>query len=271
MAREPLVAGQFYPSDAEELKKQVSSFLEKQNKFSDAPAKALIAPHAGYTYSGRCAASAYKQLGENAVFLILGVNHSGIGKTSLSLKDFKTPLGTAKNEIILTRKLKELGIEVNEEAQDAEHSIEVQLPFLQVLFDKIEFVPLIVGSDYKKYISGIARVLQGYSKKVCIIASSDMTHYGLNYYYLPFTEKVKENLYELDRKALEFIEKIDADGFNSYIDKTGATICGRYTISLLLELMELQKSKAKLIEYYTSGDIARNYSSAVGYASIAFY
>ncbi len=271
MAREPLVAGQFYPDDAEELKKQVSSFLEKQNKVVDAPVRALLAPHAGYVYSGRCAASAYKQLSENAIFLILGVNHSGIGKTSLSLRDFKTPLGTAKNEILLTRKLKELGIEVNEEAHSAEHSIEVQLPFLQVLFDKIEFVPLIVGEDYKKYISGIARVLQGYSKKVCIIASSDMTHYGINYYYVPFTENVKENLYKLDKKALEFIEKIDADGFNSHIEKTGATVCGRYTISLLLELLELHKAKAKLIDYYTSGDIARNYSTAVGYASVVFY
>lgn len=271
MARKPIVAGQFYPGDPEELRKQVNNLLKNAKQIVEDPVKALIAPHAGYAYSGRCAASAYKQLKENMVFLVFGVNHSGIGKTSLSLNDFDTPLGTARNDYMLTRKLKDLGIEVNESAHNQEHSIEVQLPFLQVLFDKIEFVPLIVSDDYKKYISGIARVLKEYHKKVCIIASSDLTHYGINYYYMPFSTSVKENLYKLDKGALDFAERIDADGFSNYIEKTGATICGRYTISLLLELMELQKAKAKVIDYYTSGDVVKNYSNAVGYGSVAFY
>lgn len=271
MVRKPIVAGQFYPEDPEELRKQVNGFLEKSEKIIEMPVKALIAPHAGYTFSGKCAASAYKQLKENAVFLIFGVNHSGTGSTCISTKDFETPLGTARNDYILGRKLMELGIKADEEAHKTEHSIEVQLPFLQALFDKVEFVPLIVSDDYKKYISGIIKILQGYGKNVCIIASADMTHYGLNYYYMPFSKDVKENLYKLDRGALDFVEKIDADGFNNYIEKTGATICGRNTISLLLEIMEIQKAKAKVIDYYTSGDVIKDYSSAVGYGSVVFY
>lgn len=271
MKRKPIVAGQFYPEDPDELRSQINSFIENSKKVVEAPAKALIVPHAGYVFSGKCAASAYAQLDEKAVFLILGVNHSGIGKTSLSLSDFETPLGTAKNDFVLARRLKETGIEVNEAAHESEHSIEVQLPFLQALFGEIEFVPLIVFNDCQRYVSRIIKVLQEYDKQVIIIASADMTHFGINYGYLPFSDNIKDNLYKLDKKALEFVENIDADGFNKYLDETKATICGRYTISLLLEIMEMQKAKAQVLDYYTSGDVTQDYSNVVGYASVVFY
>jgi len=102
-----------------------------------------------------------------------------------------------------------------------------------------------------------------------IIASSDFTHYGVNYGFFPFSSKPKENMYALDKKAIEKLEKLDEKEFLDYISKTGATICGAIPIAAAIKTLKLiGAKKAKLLSYYTSGDVTDEYSSAVGYASI---
>lgn len=296
--RKAIVSGQFYLSDKSALNGQVEScFFHKLGPGSlprafpqKARKLALIVPHAGLPYSGACAAHAYKTLVEvkkedlAETIILLGPNHSGYGKTpfSLSLENFETPLGLVKNNVELGQALIEtassLGLQQDEAAHKLEHSLEVQLPFLQFCYNlmKKEFriVPLVISSiDYDscaKLAKAIAGVLKerGEEKKVCVIASSDFTHYGMSYGFIPFTQNVKQKLYELDKGIISHLLKLDSKGF--YSKSTSTTICGYSPIVIAVELAkELGAKKAELLKYYTSGDVLNDYSNAVGYASIA--
>jgi len=264
MIRKPIVAGQFYNDDAEELKKEIKKYLD--NVSYKGKHTAVISPHAGYIYSGQCAAYSFSSIEDADIYIILGVNHSG-SFSCVSLDDFETPIGIVKNDIDFTRKLIENGLKENMEAHNNEHSIEVQLPFLQVAKKDFKFVPVIVSEDYEKVSEILKKTIKESNKKVAIIASGDFTHYGLNYGYFPFADNVKENMYKLDKGAINFIVKNDVKGFIDYIKKTGATICGRNTIACLMNIIN---KKGKLLKYYTSGDISGDYNSVCGYASIAF-
>lgn len=279
MIREPIVAGMFYENEFNELDKQINDCFTNKFGPGDLPIRkrekqilGVVAPHAGYTYSGQCAAWSFKEIAESKMpdlFIIIGLSHSGFG-SCVSLQDWRTPFGVVKNDKEFTEKLK---LKVNEEAHAQEHSLEVQLPFLQFVnkdyLDEIRFTPIIASPDmnYSEMAESIKKTIG--SKKVCVIASSDFTHYGVNYGYMPFSRDVKENLYKLDKDAIKFIEKIDPKGFLQYINETGATICGQYPIAVMLELCKLlDASKASLLHYYTSGDVMGDYSSAVGYGAI---
>lgn len=275
--RKPIVSGMFYPSDKEDLKKQIkdcygSKFGPKENNRSKV--FAAICPHAGYSYSGPCAVHCYQEIKnqEYDTFIILGTNHTGIGNSSIILDDFNTPLGTAKNDTELTKAIMEkCSLAENRQSHEQEHSIEVQIPFLQDIYDKVNIVPIIIdfSSDYKSIAKGISDVIKNSSKKICIIASSDFTHYGINYGFVPFTENAREKLKEFDFKAILRILALDSEGFLEYLKETKATICGAYDIAVLIETCKLLgKKDTKLLKYYTSGDITGDYSSAVGYAGI---
>jgi hypothetical protein len=132
-------------------------------------------------------------------------------------------------------------------------------------------MPIIVAPDmpYDELANNIVKTVKEENKKVCIIASTDYTHYRINYGYFPFQTKVKDNLYALDNDAIKHIKDLDAYRFLNYTEQTGATICGKFPIAVMLETCKLLGGKnAKLLKYYTSGDIIQDYSSAVGYASI---
>jgi len=157
------------------------------------------------------------------------------------------------------------------EAYKKEHSLEIQLPFLQESLKDFKLVPLIVGEvngdEYEKIASSIRKFID---KETLLIASSDFTHYGFNFGYVPFKKNIRENLKKLDEGAVEKILKIDSNGFIKYQDSTGITICGRKPIAILLDILP-KKAKAKLVSYYTSGDLMGDYSSSVSYATIAFF
>jgi hypothetical protein len=279
--RNAVVAGQFYDAGKKELTEHLNELFKLKGKGAlsqkarTANFLGLIAPHAGYFYSGKAAASAYKTLKNLKIdtFVIIGLNHSGF-ESSVSMEDFETPLGIAKNDAEFSEELSEV-VGKSEFCHKYEHSVEVQLPFLQYLFKDIRIVPVIIGNESYEKCLEIARAIMKISKnlikKVCIIASSDFTHYGAGYGFLPFSgsdEEVKKKLYELDKKAISFIEKMDSRGFFDFSNKT--TICGRLPIVIAIETMRLMKAKAKLIDYYTSGDVSRDYKNAVGYAAISF-
>ncbi|MCX6742557.1 MAG: AmmeMemoRadiSam system protein B [Candidatus Pacearchaeota archaeon] len=306
--RKAIVAGQFYSAEEEELKKQIESCFK--NKFgpggikglnlnnSKSPSikliRGLISPHAGYIFSGACASHGFSEFlklkKENLpkTFILLGPNHSGHANSSfsLSLEDFETPLGIVKNNKELGKKLlekcKSEGLIQDELAHKHEHSLEVQLPFLQYIYElkKTDFqiVPIVISAnkyeDCTNLAESIAEVLKKINEKskenVCIIASSDFTHFGSNYGFKPFSKNIKENLYSLDNKAIDSILQFNSKEFYGKAMET--TICGTFGIIILIEILKkLGVKKSKLLKYYTSGDIIHEYDSAVGYASIIFY
>jgi len=138
-------------------------------------------------------------------FIMLGLSHGGY-PSSLSLMDFETPLGIVKNDAEFQELLSE-AISVNEDAHANEHSIEVQIPFLQYVHRNPKIAPIIASSDIhqEKLAELIFDAIEKTKRKVIVIASSDFTHYGLNYGYFPFQDNVKENMYKLDKKAIELI------------------------------------------------------------------
>lgn len=277
--RYPVVAGAFYALDADELKNQIKDcFLSRfgpgklPGKDKKQGLKGVIVPHAGYFFSGPCAAHSYKAIAEAEkpdLFIILGFSHSGLG-SSVSLEDWKTPLGIAKVDKDFGKRLVEAGIPQDELAHAKEHSIEVQLPFLQFIFDDFKFVPMMVSEDYKKIEGIIKDVLKESKKTAVLIASSDFTHFGKDYGFVPFEDDIKDQMYNLDAGAIKEIMQIDAKRFIDYVNKTGATICGKNAVAVLLECMK--PAKAKLLKYYTSADIYdQDYSTAVGYAAVSFF
>jgi len=265
MIRKPVVAGTFYENDLKKLNAQIEDCFYGVREANE-DVKAIISPHAGYAFSGRATAHSFSNLPIADTYVILGLSHQGF-PNCVSKADFQTPFGVLKNDQYFTQ---ELDIETNEDAHNAEHSIEVQLPFLQHIHPEAKIVPILV-SDHEGVAEEICRVCKEIKRKIVLIASSDFTHYGPNYDYVPFKDFVKKNMYKLDKEAIEFILKLDKKGFRDYIEKTGATICGREPISALLDYAKLiGMKKARLLDYYTSGDVLGDYSNAVGYASIVF-
>ena len=285
MTRQSIVDGQFYEYDPDNLNKQIESCFKSKFGPGDLPKKerkknilGAICPHAGYTFSGPCQAFSYKEIAESKIpdlYILFGLSHSGF-QSSISTELWETPLGKIKTDNSFGERLSHLAhLPIDEVAHQNEHSIEVQLPFLQFINKNQDFkiLPIIVGPDIKieETISSIKTLLDKTKKTAIFISSSDFTHYGINYDYLPFSENIKENMYNLDKKAIDHIKKLDSESFLDYTEKTQATICGKYPIAALIKTAKLLKAKrAELKKYYTSGDILNDYKNAVGYASIIF-
>ncbi len=286
--RKPVVADQFYESYADRLNLQINScFLSEFGPGSLPSGKnqerifGCIAPHAGYQFSGPAAAFSYKAIAESSfpsTFVILGPNHTGCGYEISTLScDWDTPLGTVKCDKRFISKLLSKCSFVKEDkaAHIHEHSIEVQLPFLQFVFKKdikkLKFVPIVLGSHEVNALKKLGEEISRIDKDVCVIASSDFTHYGYNYGYTPFVDRKKENMYNLDKKAITQILSLKTSGFTAHINRTHDTICGYAPIlTAMFAVKALGSKQGKLLKYYTSGDVVGDYSSSVGYASIAF-
>jgi len=261
--REMIVAGQFYPDKKESLEKEISKYLKKE---PDATVKAVIVPHAGYLFSGRVAGKVYSKLPRAETYIILGVNHRGIGEdVAISLEPFETPLGVVGNDVELGEEiLKELQIYEDENAHQIEHSIEVQLPFLQSVYDNPHIVPILL-KDYdlencKKLAKAIINSSNKLNRKVLLLASSDLTHTGPAY---GFSGNI-----EIDKEAIEKILNLDSEGFLEVASRT--TICGARAIITIIEAAKLlNASKGELLEYYDSSSVLNN-ENKVGYAGIVF-
>lgn len=282
MVRKPVVSGTFYESDKEALIEQIKACFTSEfgpgkisKEIKEKSIIGLVSPHAGYLYSGPCAAHGFNKIAECKdmnTFILLGLSHSG-SSSCISLDDWETPLGIAKNHQMLSNLIKEkTNLPINEQVHQNEHSIEVQIPFLQYIKkDNFKITPIIISNeiDQKIISKGIVESIKETKENAAIIASSDFTHYGMHYGYFPFQDNIKENLYGLDNKAIQYILDLDDTGFIDYIKETGATICGKLPIKALINLFKYQNvANKELLKYYTSGDIVNDYNSAVGYASI---
>lgn len=269
--REPVYAGQFYSGTKEELTSELNLLFNFEGKKIN-DAKGIIVPHAGYTFSGRVAAKAYDAISKinKKRFVILGVDHFGAGSIATSNQDWETPLGEAKVDRDFVDKItKEQAIVVNERSMEREHSIEVQLPFLQHVFGDFYFVPVQLPHISYEEIKHLAEILK--DKDTFYIASSDFIHYGSNFGFFP-EESIKDPLEyvkNLDNEIAEKIQKFEPKEFLDYIINRDLTVCGFVPITLLLEIMKrVGAKKIEKIAYDTSFSVTRDIANIVGYCSL---
>lgn len=265
MIRRPVVAGQFYPSDSERLKQLIAAFGLKEVKKEKAIA--CLLPHAGYIYSGKVAAEVLSNIEMTDTCIILGPNHTGYGALSSIMREgeWLTPLGGVKIDTILADQLLENSkyLEEDETAHAYEHSIEVELPLIQeITKTDFSFVPIVLASAdklvYKDIANAIAISCAKQTKKVMVIASSDMTHY-----------ESQKSATAKDSEAIKAILKLDEEELLEKIENLGISMCGYIpAVVAILAAKLLGAKKAKLVAYQTSGDVTGDYESVVGYAGI---
>ena len=277
--RRPTQAGTFYEGDAEALKTQIENcFLQEfgpkkrpiVNKDGPREVIGLICPHAGYMFSGPVAANAYYELardGKPDIVVIMGPNHTGYGSALALMNEggWRTPLGDVEIDGETADQIAQetLLVDVDDLAHRFEHSIEVQLPFLQYLYGcEFKFVPVCFQlqdlSSALEVGNAVAKVLA--SKNAVVIASSDMTHY-----------EPQGNATAKDVAALKAVEAMNEKLFYSIIEKQNVTACGYGPIAaVIVSAKGLGAKEAKLLCYKSSGDVTGDYSSVVGYAALSF-
>ena len=260
MKRIPAVAGMFYPNEPERLRAVVRQFLDVAEAMELPSLKALIVPHAGYGYSGPVAGTAYAQMAKNVpessrkTIFLLGPAHFGFTVASVGNYDcWITPLGEVGIGSRMAGELEDAGLGFDEEVHRPEHSLEVQLPFLQSVSPGSDIVPILCGSVTP---DALAEVLGPYfARPDCFfVVSSDLSH------YLPYDKAV-----EADRRSLITIKNLDLQG------EGAVDACGKVGILTLMRLAKRNGYRLKLLDYRNSGDTAGDKSAVVGYAAMACY
>ncbi|HEX7475843.1 MAG TPA: AmmeMemoRadiSam system protein B, partial [Dehalococcoidales bacterium] len=221
MIREPAYAGQFYPGKPDELKAMIASFVNLNAEKEEVIG--LVAPHAGYIYSGVVVGAVLSRVKFKPTFIILGPNHTGLGVPAsiMTAGTWQTPLGDVEIDSKLAKKLLSISryLKEDSEAHAKEHSIEVQLPFLQYFQPDVKFVPIILGVSDLEVFKGIgheiARALLEMKKEAIIFASSDMNHYEPQ----PAGQKK-------DRQAIEAMVEMDADALMKRVVEQDISMCG---------------------------------------------
>ena len=276
---DPVSGIDWYPNDKQALAQMVNSYISNaKTKEIKGKIMAVIAPHAGFHYSGQCAAYAFKPLIKSNVnrVIILAPSHMGgfRGLSILKADYYGTPLGLIKIDTgICDSLLKEKRISTKTYAHLKEHSLDNMLPFLQIALKDFKLVPILVGELYEDDYRLLADAIRRYvDKNTVIVASSDFTHYGSSFGYMPFPldEKTRDNIKHLDHGAIEKINSLDFEAYQQYLSKTGITVCGKMPIGLLLNILE-KDAKGELVQYYMSGDRSGRYDHSVSYASIIFH
>ena len=244
-----------------------------------------VAPHAGYSYSGSCAAWLYKEIAENkpqvGTVILIGTNHTGFGRiitTTTYFSTWLTPLGRVEVDLELIDHLKKEYRDLDDDAlaHMREHSLEVQLPFLQFIYNEtFKIVPIVVKSlDYRQaeeFARALKNAITLLGRDTVIIASSDFTHHGSIYGYVLFTSNISSNVKKLDMEFINAILELDTKKFLSLVRKYDATVCGAGAIAIAMEYAKLFGGKVKLLRYYNSAEVTGDEDIAVGYASILFY
>lgn len=259
--RHQIAAGTFYSDDSQILGKMIHGFLDNATvEKHHSPIKAIIVPHAGYVYSGPIAAYAFKLI-ENYSYkkiILLGPSHNFSFNNLISCTKgyWQTPLGEveqlSKDDFSRLKQKKE--IVESSEIHQPEHSLEVQLPFLQTVLNDFQIFPLLTGNiiDYKK-VSDI--LLSICDEKTLFLISSDLSH------YLPYNEAKM-----IDKVTIDAILSSDIKRFHEYGDA-----CGKTSIEILLNMAKKKKWQSKLLCAMNSGETSGDKNQVVGYASIVFY
>ena len=270
--RKPAVSGMFYAGTARELEEQIEwcykhklgpGAIPQVNSKGLREIVAIVAPHAGYDYSGPVAAHAYKELADDGIFdtaVILSPNHTGYGYP-VSLwagAGWNTPLGEVEINEKLAQRLLGGVIKADETAHIYEHSIEVQLPWLQHLYKKVKIVPITMLAQDIETARTVGRAISQTDENLIIIASSDFTHYE------PHSVAM-----EKDGSVIEAIVGLDEEELYKRCEGLNCTMCGYGPVaSAIVAAKEMKAKKASLLKYATSGDTSGDFSRVVGYGSI---
>ncbi len=286
-------AGRWFPRSKARLTADIDKHLrEKPESKVTGRRLGIIAPHAGYTFSGRSAGAAFAQLKGHQFHrvVVLGISHRQFvkGASILAVKAYTTPLGKIPVDTEVTAKLlKHSLFKTQARAHYGEHSVENELPFLtHVLGTDWKLVPILIGQPSRmeagisaeslKMYEDIAAAIKPFiDDKTLVVASSDWTHYGANYGYFPFGRKafsgdeLKAKLKAFDYETIEPVLNVDVKTFVQRVNAKKVTICGRRPICVFLNLMP-QGARGLVAKYYTSGDVTKDWSSSVSYPSIVF-
>lgn len=267
--RHPAVAGQFYPAENEALSQELARYFAPaptpgETEFTDAIA--CLAPHAGYMFSGHVAGAVYRRLPARASYIVLGPNHFGYGDplAVMSEGSWLTPLG----EVPLSRSLAALvrescpALSEDRQAHAREHSLEVQIPFLQHGGRTFSLLPIAVGvGDYptlERLGHAVARAVEVSADPVLIVASSDLNHY-----------EPDEITRVIDKKAIDRLLALDPSGLHETVMRERISMCGfGPAVAMLVAALDLGARRAELIKYATSADMGGPRERVVGYAGI---
>ncbi len=287
-------AGSWYDNNPERLRKELASYIssaelspdKKSSKLTGTDSQAiaddvlaLVVPHAGYMFSGATAAYAYNaalKRKPKRIFLLGPSHHVGFRGAALPASDnFATPLGDLKVDKELVEELKTYQMfSVQQEVHRVEHSLELQLPFIKHCFGDIKIVPIVIGqlegADEARF---LGEILKAYvAKDDLVIVSSDFTHYGPRYDYVPFglSGNFSEQISRMDGRAFGFLSHLDLDGFVDFLRETNDTICGMYPCQVLLSMLP-KNSHGSLLKYATSREShAEDKENSVSYLAIVF-
>src|SRR6266850_2721967 len=268
MIREPAVAGRFYPAKPDDLLKAIQSYVQPDDPRTQVIG--IVAPHAGYMYSGHVAGAVYSRIQVPSRNVILCPNHTGLG-TPLSIMRsgaWQTPLGDMQIDQELCESLMaaDSHLEDDAEAHRYEHALEVHLPFIQhVAGASATFAPITVGTANWQRLEELGRaigeVLQKIDRTALIIASSDMNHYESD-----AVTRVK------DHKAIDQVLAMDPRGLYDVERSENISMCGYGpTVAMLVAARMLGASKAELVKYATSGDVSLDFDRVVGYAGMVVF
>lgn len=275
MTRTPAVAGAFYPADKTTLINQINGFLEKAEIAEEEETlRILILPHAGYDYSGQTAAWGFKQLEKQnySKVIILGASHRTYFQEAAVYNQgsWQTPLGEVNIDEELTNSLiNQSGlIKANLAVHEQEHSLEVELPFLQKMLTDFEIVPILLGHSNKEVLEVLAEAISNnFDGQTLLVISSDLSHY-------PEYEVANK----VDKETIDAILTGEVDEFSQKIeenlDQSGVETCACGADAIKVAMMvakKIKSNKIKLLNYTNSGDTGGDKSRAVGYASIGFY
>jgi len=268
MLRLPAVAGRFYPANAAELTALIREYLVADPSNPPTKVKACLVPHAGYVYSGHVAGAVFARVAVPKKILVLGVRHYPRGEQAaiLSSGAWRTPLGDARVDEQLAEALKKACPLLREDsvAHSTEHSLEVQLPFLQVLAPGFTFVPVALGTVRFESLTeigeGIGRVLENSKEDVLLLTTSDLNHYEND-----DTSRKK------DGKAIEQLLTLHPKGLYDACREENISMCGLGpATAMLTALNKLGAKRPELVKYATSADVSGDRSAVVGYAGMIF-
>ena len=266
MIRLPAVAGRFYPDDPARLRAAVDSLLASGNEGKKIRARACLVPHAGYVYSGQVAGEVYGRLEIPGRVILVGPRHfpRGAPFAILSEGSWQTPLGMAPIDHPLAEQIVRAFPLLREDAvaHCSEHSLEVQLPFLQRLVPTFTFVPIVIGPAQWDPIEALGHALAGViaaeREPVLLIASSDMNHYESD-----AVTRVK------DRKAIDQILALDARKLFDTVREEKISMCGyAAAVATVIAACELGATQAELVRYANSGEVNGDMQEVVGYAGM---
>lgn len=282
--REPICSGTYYQASETLLAEEIEGSYHADRGPGSTPlgktekkVQAIIAPNSPYAHCGPCAAWSYKELAETPtadIYIIISANHHS-AESGITTETFITPLGMARVDQEFARGLVEKGtITYDDEIHNREHGIEIQLPYLQFAkkkeIEKLKILPLLVSTDIdlKQLALDIKEVLLDQNKNPIFIVSTDFLKHGPMFHYVRYMEDIQKNIYDFDKRGIDIIKSLNADGWHNYIDKNFAPIDGTLAIQLLLML--LKNCDVRLEQYYTSADILNEQKNSVSYAAIVF-